>query len=149
MLKAEASHLPYRLFFYKSNFMPAENVRRLARTMRQAKAAAYNGVVLDDYKFQILDRLSPGYFRHLEEVKRTAAELQIDLYPLVARFGYSNGLLAHDPNLAEGLPVVGAPYTMRDRYASLLAAPPIRLTADQTVRVSRFRQYHLAVDLKT
>jgi hypothetical protein len=149
MLKPETSHLPYRLFFYKSNFIVAENVRRLAHTMHHAKAAGYNGIVLDDYKFQILDRLSPNYFRHLEEIKRTAAELQIALYPMVARFGYSNGLLAHDPNLAEGLPVVRAPYTMRDGYASLLAEPPIRLTADQTVRVSRFRQYHLAVDVKT
>ncbi len=42
------SHLPYQLFFYKSNFMVADNVRRLERTMRQARAAGYNGVVLDD-----------------------------------------------------------------------------------------------------
>jgi hypothetical protein len=109
--------------------MLPDNLRRLERTMRQAKAAGYNGVVLDDYKFQILDRTSALYFRHLEEIRRTAAELKMDLYPMVVRFGYPNGLLAHDPNLAEGVPVVRAPYRVRDGYVVLLAAPPIRLSA--------------------
>jgi len=124
-------------------------VRKLERTLRMAKAAGYNGVVLDDYKFQILDRLSPEYFRHLEEIKTTARGLEMDLYPLVARFGYSNGLLAHDPNLAEGLPVIRAPYQMHGNYATLRADQHVRLNGEQGVRVSRFRQYHLAVDLKT
>ena len=56
--------MPYRLFFFKSNFMVPDNVRRLERTMRQAKAAGYNGVVLQDFKFQILDRVVPQYHRH-------------------------------------------------------------------------------------
>lgn len=102
--------MPYRLFFFKSNFMVPDNVRRLERTMRQAKAAGYNGVVLDDFKFQILDRVEPEYYRNLETLRSAAAKLDIDLYPMVARIGYSNGILTHDPNLAEGLPVIRAPF---------------------------------------
>src|ERR1700730_1032811 len=41
--------------------MVPDNVRRLEHTMRQAKAAGYNCVVLDDFKFQILDRVDSGY----------------------------------------------------------------------------------------
>jgi len=141
--------LPYRLFFFKSNFMVPENVQRLERTMRQAKAAGYNGVVLDDFKFQILDRVEPEYYRNLETLRSAAAKLDLDLYPMVARFGYSNGILTHDPNLAEGLPVIRAPFRVLDGEAALVTDPPIQLNGDQLVRVSRFRQYHLSVTVKT
>ena len=141
--------MPYRLFFFKSNFMVPDNVRRLERTMRQAKAAGYNGVVLQDFKFQILDRVVPQYHRNLERLRDAAAELDLDLFPMVAIFGYSNGILTHDPNLAEGLPVIRAPFLMIDGEGTLVADPPIHLNGDQLVRVSRFRQYHLSVTVKT
>jgi hypothetical protein len=141
--------LPYRLFFFKSNFMVADNVRRLERTMRQAKAAGYNGVVLEDFKFQILDRVESEYYRNLETIRSFAAKLDMDLYPVVAIIGYSNGILTHDPNLAEGLPVIRAPFRVLDGEAALATDPPIHLNGDQLVRVSRFRQYHLSVTVKT
>ena len=141
--------MQYRLFFFKSNFLVPDNVRRLERTMRQAKAAGYNGVVLEDFKFQILDRVEPEYYRHLETIRSFAAKLDMDLYPMVAIIGYSNGILTHDPNLAEGLPVIRAPFRVRDGEAALVTGSPIQLNGDQLVRVSRFRQYHLSVTVKT
>ncbi len=129
--------------------MLADNVRRLERTMHDARAAGYNGIVLDDYKFQILDSLAPGYFRNLASLKNSAAKLGLDLYPSVARFGYSNGILSHDPNLAEGVQVVRAPLRAQNGAATLVAAPPMQLSGDQMVPVSRFRQYHLSVSVKT
>lgn len=103
--------------------MLADNVRRLERTMLAAQAAGYNGVVLDDYKFQILDSLDASYFRNLEHLHNVAGTLGLDLYPLVARFGYSNGLLSHDPNLAEGVPAIRAPLRVQNGAATLVAAP--------------------------
>jgi hypothetical protein len=129
--------------------MVPENVRKLQRIMLQAKALKYNGIVLDDFKFHILDRLEAEYFYNLEEVRRSAAEFDLDLYPVVATVGYSNGVLTHDPNQAEGVPVVRAPFLASNDEAALLAPPPMQLNGDQVVRVSRFRQYHLSVEVKT
>ena len=149
MLTSEGKNLPYRLFFFKSNFMVQDNVQRLEGIMRQAKAAGYNGVVLQDFKFQILDIVVPQYHRNLERLRDAAAELDLDLYPMVAIFGNSNGILTHDPNLAEGLPVIRAPFRVIDGEAALVTDPPIQLNRDQLVRVSPFRQYHLSVTVKT
>jgi len=129
--------------------MVDDNVRRLETMMLRARDAGYNGIILDDYKFQILKELEPHYFHNLERVKESAAGLELDLFPVVARFGYSNGLLSNDPNLAEGVPVVRAPYRVRAGKATLVAETPMHLSADQMVPVSRFRQYHLSVDVKT
>ena len=129
--------------------MVPDNVRRLERTMRQARAAGYNGVVLEDFKFQILDRVEPEYYRNLEALRSAAAKVDMDLYPIVASIGYSNGILTHDPNLAEGLPVIRAPFRVLDGEAAQVTDPPIQLNGDQLVRVSRFRQYHLSVTVKT
>jgi hypothetical protein len=50
-----------------------------------------------------------------------SAGRKIDIIPGVFPIGYSNGLLAHDPNLAEGVPVEAAPFVVRGREAVLAA----------------------------
>ena len=129
--------------------MVPDNVGRLQRTMGQAKDLGYNGIVLEDFKFDILDRLEPEYFHNLKQVSLAAAKLELDLYPVIAKVGYSNGLLTVDPNLAEGVPVTGAPYRVRRDEAAPVASLLHGLTADQVVQVSRFRQYHLSVEVRT
>ena len=72
---------------------------------------------------RILDRSSTDYFRNVERVKAAAARARIELIPAVFSIGYSNGLLAHDPNLAEGLPVVDQPFVVKNGVA-VLDSPP-------------------------
>jgi hypothetical protein len=65
--------------------------------------------MLVDYKFNVLDRVVERYFTNLAAFKKTCDELELEIIPAVAPFGYSSGILAHNPNLAEGLPVSKAP----------------------------------------
>jgi hypothetical protein len=100
--------------------------------------------VLADYKFQILDKMPPSYFRNVAAVQRTAQELGLEIYPAVCPIGYSSGLLAHDPNLAEGLPVRDARFVVKGQEADLTADPPVALAGDfEQARDQRFAGWEL------
>ncbi|HQU41655.1 MAG TPA: hypothetical protein PK867_02540 [Pirellulales bacterium] len=53
------------------------------------------------------------------QFKATADRLRIEVIPAVAPFGYSEGILTHDPNLAEGLPARDVPLKIVDHHAVL------------------------------
>lgn len=108
-----------RWLYLQTNLQVADNVAKTEALMRRAAKAGYNGVVLADYKLNILDRVPEHYFKHAAQVKAVADELKLELIPAVAAIGYSDGLLAHNPNLAEGIPVRDAPFVARDRVAEL------------------------------
>jgi hypothetical protein len=115
---------PARRWFYCSqNLLVDENVARVEALLRRAAKAGYNGVLLADYKFNVLDRMDERYFGNVERVKRVAAEVGIEIVPAVFSVGYSSGILAHDPNLAEGLPVRDAPFVVRAGRVTPNAAP--------------------------
>jgi hypothetical protein len=79
----------------------------------------YTAVMLADYKFQVLDRVPDFSFRNVERVKAAAARARIKLIPAGFSIGYSNGHLAHDPNLAEGLPVIDQPFVVREQTETI------------------------------
>ncbi len=85
----------------------------------RAARSGYTGVLLSDYKLQVLDRVTDNYFRNVEKVKLAALHARLELIPAVFSIGYSNGHLSHDPNLAEGLPVVDQPYLVKGGKAVL------------------------------
>ena len=136
------STLRYRWVFVRANLQVEQNLEKVQALARRAKAAGYNGIVLADYKLQILDRAPSHYFRHARDLRESAAELGLEIVPLVCPVGYSNGLLSHDPNLAEGVPVRGAPFIVKNRVARLIADQRVMLKRAQTIRVKTFRQYH-------
>lgn len=119
---AAPNGLNRRWVFLSYNLLVDNNLQSAQKVMRDAAALGYNGVVLDDYKLNLLDRMEPHYFENLKTVKKTAQELNLKIYPLVCSMGYSNGLLAHDPNLAEGLPVRDAPFIVKNGRADLQQA---------------------------
>ena len=80
----------------------------------RAKQDGYTAMLIADYKLQVLDRVPDYYFRNVEKVKAAATRAGIELVPAVFSIGYSNGHLSHDPNLAEGLPVVDQPYVVKE-----------------------------------
>ncbi|HID05632.1 MAG TPA: hypothetical protein EYP10_00640 [Armatimonadetes bacterium] len=107
--------------------------------MKRAARAGYNGIALSDYKFNILDRMPERYFRNLAKVRDVASRLKLDIYPCVMPIGYSSGILAHDPNLAEGLPVKDALFIVRGKEAHLIAHPPVELRNGDFERVNGHR----------
>ena len=124
---ALTSCLPYRWVWTMHNLAADTQVIQLQAVMRRAQATGFNGIVLSDYKFNIIDRMDAHYFANVEKVKATAKELGLDLYPTVCSIGYSNGLLAHDPNLAEGLPVKDALFVARGGHVELSPDPAAHL----------------------
>lgn len=119
--------VPMRRWFYCGyNLLVDENVSRLEALLRRAAKAGYNGVLLADYKFNILNRMEEHYFHNVERVKSVAAAVGIEIVPAVFPIGYSSGILAHDPNLAEGLPVREVPFVVWEGRA-VLDSPPLSL----------------------
>jgi hypothetical protein len=114
---AKAAEPEARWVYLQQNLQVAENLPKIEEMLRRAKAAGYNGVVLADYKLNILDRVPEHYFRNADQFRKTCDELKLEIIPAVCGFGYSSGILAHDPNLAEGLPVRDQPLVVRDGKA--------------------------------
>ncbi len=113
----------YRWVYLMHNLQVEENVAVVEGILKRAKAAGYNGAVIADYKLNILERVPAHYFKNIAKVKATADSLGLKLVPTVAGFGYSSGILAHDPNLAEGVPVKNAPFVVRENEAQIMRTP--------------------------
>lgn len=116
--EADAPRYPERWVYCSANLQVERSVKDVIALIGRAKADGYTTMLLADYKLQVLDRVPDHYFTNVEKVKAAAAKAGIELVPAVFPIGYSNGLLAHDPNLAEGLPVVDQPYIVRQVSAA-------------------------------
>ncbi len=114
---AQAEPPTRRWLYLQQNLQVAENLPKIEDILRRAAKVGYNGVVLADYKLNVLDRVPKHYFQNAERFKSLCEELKLEIIPTVTPFGYSSGILAHDPNLAEALPVKNAPFLVRDDVA--------------------------------
>jgi hypothetical protein len=137
--------LRYRWVYDRHNLLQESALHEVLAIMRRAKAAGYNGMVLADAKLQLLERLQPAYFRNVAVLKQTARELEFELIPMVCPIGYSSGILSHDPNLAEGLPVRDALFAVKEGAANLVADPPVSLKGGdfETAKADRFAGWEL------
>jgi hypothetical protein len=116
---------PYsdRWVYCQHNLLVDQNVEDLLKLLDRSAKAGYTGLVLADYKFNILDRMPDRYFQNVERIKKAAAERKVELIPCVFPIGYSDGLLVHDPNLAEGVPVKDAPFVAKGKELVPAGAP--------------------------
>jgi hypothetical protein len=121
--RAEEPRYQQRWFYAAHNLLVDKNVDDLVSLLEPAGKSGYNGMMLADYKFNILERMPPNYFRNVARVREAAAKAGIEIIPAAFPVGYSDGLLAHDPNLAEGLPVKDAPFVVKGREAVLEPDP--------------------------
>jgi hypothetical protein len=106
---------PYdeRWLYCSVNLQVDRSASDLIALFQRAKRSGYTGILLADYKLQVLYRVPEFYFRNVARIKTAAREAGLELIPTVFSIGYSNGHLAQDPNLAEGLPVVDQPYVVK------------------------------------
>jgi hypothetical protein len=118
---------PQRWFYASHNLMVDASADDLIALIGRAGKSGYNGLVLADYKLNVLDRVIPRYFQNVARVRKAADAAGIEIIPCVFPIGYSDGILAHDPNLAEGLTVRDAPFVVRGREAVLAPEKPVRL----------------------
>ena len=94
-----------RWVWVMTNLLVEKEADRVVALIERAGRDGYNGLVISDYKLNFLERMPPHYFKHVERVKHAAEKAHVELIPGVFPIGYSNGLLTHDTNLAEGMPV--------------------------------------------
>jgi hypothetical protein len=117
-----------RWFYAMHNLLVDKNADELIALIQRASKSGYNGVVLADYKLNILDKMKgTNYFKNVERVKAAADEAKLEIIPTLFPIGYSDGLLAHDPNLAEGLPAIDVPFIVKGNQATLDPATAPRL----------------------
>ena len=104
-----------------SNLLVDAEAERVSGIIDKAAKAGFNGLVLSDYKCNFLERMPDRYFANVRRVMEKADQSGIEIVPCLFPIGYSNGLLSNDVNLAEGLPVVDAPYRIRKGKGVLLS----------------------------
>jgi hypothetical protein len=116
-----------RWVYIPANYQVDAEADRVIALLTRAKAAGYDHALITDSKFARLGTVPERYFQNTDRVKKAAAGLKIKLVPAMFQVGYSNNLLFHDPNLAEGLPVKDALFVVRDGKARLQPDPEVRL----------------------
>ncbi len=116
-----------RWVYAQVNLLVPAETERLEALMRRARPLGYSHFLLADSKFTRIRELDPRYQQHIRRIRQVADELGIELVPAVFPVGYSNDLLWHDPNLAEGLPVRDALFVVRNGLARIVANPPVAL----------------------
>lgn len=121
-----ASSNASELWLYVAENLQVEaRVDRLETLLRRAASAGYTHVLLADSKMARLGDVPDFYFRHVERVKAAAKRHGLELVPAVFPVGYSNDILWHDPDLAEGPPVRNVRLAVRGGQAVVESeAPP-------------------------
>jgi len=105
---------PQRWYHIMTNLLRDEVLDKEIALMKRAAAAGYNGVVVNDVKL-IKYHLQPEkYAENVRAFRRACADSNVKFIPCVTPMGYANEILAHDPNLAEGMPVRGATFVVTD-----------------------------------
>ena len=130
-----------RWVYCSANLQVERSADEVVGLIERSRKAGYTGMMIADYKLNILDRVPDHYFKNVAKVKRAAEAAGIELIPAVCSIGYSNGYLAHNPNLAEGLPVVDQPFIVapaevagRLNTSLEASAPPGSATATSRTR---------------
>ena len=120
--------------YYPTNLLPDENIVKLETIWKRAAAAGYSHVLLADSKFGRLEEMgTPNfsrYFKNVDRVKKIAGDLKLEIVPCVFPVGYSNDILANDPNLIEAMPVKNLPLVVKGGVAHVDDASAPTLPAD-------------------
>ncbi len=172
---ARAAEKPELWVYCPTNLQVNENVDTLEKLWKRAAAAGYTHVLLSDSKFSKLGEEPDFYFKNARRAKEIAAGLKLQIVPAVFAIGYSNDVLWHDPNLAEGLPVKDSPFIVKDGEARLEPDSAVKFGkvgyADETVHIADgvatvhgsgghhrfmyklalppYRCYHVSAEIKT
>jgi hypothetical protein len=94
------------------------DVSDISRILETAGKHKLNGAVVS-FDLDTLCKKSPDYFKRLDQIKKACDDNHLELIPSIFSVGYGGGALAHNRNLAEGLPVDRAPFLVKQGEARL------------------------------
>lgn len=124
---AHAAEDKERWLYIPANFQVDAEAARVQVLLERAVKVGYTHALLHDSKFSRLATVTSAYRPNTSKIAATAKRVGIELVPAVFPVGYSNDLLFHDPNLAEGLPVKDALFEVKEGAARIVADPPVAL----------------------
>ena len=127
-----------RWVYASYNLLVDDSAEQLIKLIDRAGKAGYNGVVLADFKLNVLERLPKRYAQNVARVQQAADRAGVEIIPAIFPIGYSEGLLTHDPNLAEGVPVKDAPFVVKKGRAVLESTMRLRNGSLEDVKGDRF-----------
>lgn len=119
--------LPNRMIYLRPNMQVSERTDSTVVRMERAASYKMNRAVIADYKFNVLDRVPAHYYTNVDRVKKAATDLAMTIVPAVTGPGYGEGLLAHNPNLAEGFLVEDAVFVSEGTSARHVPDPAATL----------------------
>jgi len=126
-----------RLVYVRSNLQYQDDVNSIINILNTANDYCYTGIVLEsnvlnyiyNYRESIdnrvdhtLDSSFGDRWTNLNTILNHAKSLGLDVYPKTAKFGASLSILVHNPNLAEGIPIVDAPFVVQNIGGNLQLA---------------------------
>lgn len=91
-----------------------------------AAAHGLNGLLLSA-GFDALDLKNADYFRRLKTVRDHARQAGVEIIPLAFSVGYGGGILSHNRNLAAGLPVIDARFSVQGARTTFVPDPSATL----------------------
>jgi len=102
------------------NLQKDSDVTKIDQVLETSAKHGINGAVLSA-GIDSMSRQQPAYFRRLDHVIETCRRLNIELIPAGFSVGYGSAALGVNRNLAEGLPVLDAPFVVKGDAAQLLS----------------------------
>ena len=117
---------PDRWFYVSSGLRSEQELDRIEGLARTASEHGLNGMLLSA-GFDQLDLKPPEFIQHLQHLKKICDDLKVEIIPSGFGVGYGSGVLAHNKNLAAGLPVRGALFVAGEGEAHFVPDSPAKL----------------------
>lgn len=121
-LPAGAAPLPERWVYVSTGLGSDQQADEVERVVNTAADHGLNGMLFSA-RFDTLDLNPPEYFTRLARIQATCKRRRVEIIPILFSAGYGGAVLAHDRNLAAGLPVVDAPFLVKGGEARIEAGP--------------------------
>jgi hypothetical protein len=118
------------------------DVAEINHVLESASQHGINGAVLSA-GLDSLSHRSPDYFRRLDKIQQTCTRLKLELIPAIFSVGYGSPALGINRMLAEGIPVIDAPFLVKGSQARIIADPSIKPAnpSFEDVSANRFKGY--------
>ena len=116
-----------RFVFVSRHLLSDSHVDEIRAIIDTASANGLNGVVLSAGWDQA-DLRPPEFWDRVATVKSYGESKGVEIIPLGFSAGYGGGVLAHNNNLAAGLPLVGSYYNITGRTGQFLPDPSVTIT---------------------
>lgn len=114
---------PYRWVYASSRLADEDDVERVKGVVQTAADHGLNGILLSCGADR-LDMQPDEYVGRLLDLKAFSQERGVEIIPSIFSTGYGGSLLAHNRNLAAGLPVEDALFVVKGDQAEFVADSP-------------------------